>query len=407
MPAVILLAVAACSSDEPAPATQDGAEASDMAETAGTAGDGDHHGGHDHGTAHELAAGVPVPTISIEVAEDPVEGWNLRIRTTDFEIVPENVSTDHVDGEGHMHLYIDGEKVSRIYGEWHHIGALEPGGHEVRVELSSNDHSALAFGGKIIDATATVVAGDAGGHAMGHDHAEPRAASEPYPAVSVELVDDPAGGWSLHAVPSNFRLAPENASGDHVDGEGHMHLYIDGDKVVRLYERWSQMPRLPVGTHEIRVDLRSNDHVPITVDGIPVETAVTLEVSEAEATMPTGHEHTTGDGHYHSHDHDHGSAGAPTRYDADVADAAQTIMVSAVGGAPEGGVQRVQVDIGSVVALMVTSDVAEEVHVHGYDILRATSDGHPAHFAFNADIPGVFEVEFEGSGRLLLQLQVS
>ena len=348
-----------------------------------------------------------VPTISIEVTEDPVEGWNLRIRTTDFEIVPENVSTDHVDGEGHMHLYIDGEKVSRIYGEWHHIGALEPGEHEVRVELSSNDHSALAVGGEIIDNAATIVAGEAGGHAMDHDHTEPRAASEPYPAVSVELVDDPAGGWSLHAVPSNFRLAPENASGDHVDGEGHMHLYINGDKVARLYETWSQLPPLATGTHEIKVDLRTNDHAPLTVNGLPVETAVTLEVSEA--TMQTSHEHTTDDGHDHSHDHDHdyGSAGAPTQYDADVADAAQTIMVSAVGGAPEGGVQRVQADIGSVVALMVTSDIAEEVHVHGYDILRAVSDGHPAHFAFNAEIPGVFEVEFEGSGRLLLQLQVS
>lgn len=127
----------------------------------------------------------------------------------------------------------------------------------------------------------------------------------------------------------------------------------------------------------------------------------------AEATMQTSHEHAAGDGHDHDHDHDHGSVGAPTQYDADVADAVQTIMVSAVGGAPEGGVRRVEVDLGSVVALMVTSDVAEEVHVHGYDILRAVSDGHPAHFAFNADIGGVFEVEFEGSGRLLLQLEIS
>ena len=403
MLAVILLAAAACSSDEPAPATQDGTSASEMAATDEIVGDGGHLEGHDHSTAHELAAGVPVPTISIEVTEDPVEGWNLRIRTTDFEIVPENVSTDHVDGEGHMHLYVDGEKVSRIYGEWHHITGLQPGSHDVRVELSSNNHSALSIDGEIIDATAKIFQDRRTNLSLVRD--EPAEAIEPHPSVSVRLVKDPAGGWSLHAVPSNFRLAPESASTGHVDGEGHMRLYVDGEQVARLYETWFQMPPLPAGTHEIKVDLRTNDHAPLTVHGLPVETAITLEVSEAEATMQTGHEHTTGDGH--DHDHDHGSAGAPTRYDADVADAAQTIVVSAVGGAPEGGVQRVQVDIGSVVALMVTSDVAEEVHVHGYDILRAVSDGHPAHFAFNADIPGVFEVEFEGSGRLLLQLQVS
>ena len=103
----------------------------------------------------------------------------------------------------------------------------------------------------------------------------------------------------------------------------------------------------------------------------------------------------------------HGSADAPTRHDADIADAEQTISVEVAGGAPVGGHPRVEVDLGSVVAVTVTADTAGEVHVHGYDILRAVSDGHPAHFAFTADIPGVFEVELEGSGRLLLQLEIS
>ena len=53
------------------------------------------------------------------------------------------------------------------------------------------------------------------------------------------------------------------------------------------------------------------------------------------------------------------------------------------------------------------SDETLEDGRHSYDILRAVSDGHPAHFAFTAAIPGVFEVELEGSGRLLLQLEIS
>ena len=56
---------------------------------------------------------------------------------------------------------------------------------------------------------------------------------------------------------------------------------------------------------------------------------------------------------------------------------------------------------------MVTSDTAEEIHVHSYDILHSVAVGQPLHFSFTADIPGVFEVELEGSGRLLLQLTVS
>ena len=124
--------------------------------------------------------------------------------------------------------------------------------------------------------------------------------------------------------------------------------------------------------------------------------------ASASETADGGHE--DGD---HAHEHDHGDAGAATRYNAYLADADQTISVDVVDGGPEGGVRRVAVDRGSVVALRVTSDTAEEVHVHGYDILRAVSGGHPAHFAFTAEIPGVFEVELEGSGRLLLQLEIS
>ena len=166
-------------------------------------------------------------------------------------------------------------------------------------------------------------------------------------------------------------------------------------------------------------------------DGTPVATTVTLEVSGDEATMAAGTGHDMGDdGMDSSGDMDsddgsddgsgdgsgsqtsataghHASADSPTQYDADVADAVQTISVEVAGGAPVGGHQRVEVDLGSVVALVVTADAAEEVHVHGYDILRAASDGHPAQFAFTAEIPGVFEVELEGSGRLLLLLEIS
>ena len=388
---VLILVATSCGRDD-GPATET-ASIDDGHEEPG--------GHHDHSTTHEIPEGVAVPTIAIEVTEDPVEGWNLRIRTTDFEIVPENVSTTHVDGEGHTHLYIDGEKVSRLYGEWHHIGPLAPGEHEVRVELSSNGHSALTVGGHVIDATAIIVAAEMGDDAMDQSHAEPREAQRPRPSVSVALVDDPAGGWSLHAVPSNFRLAPENASTSHVDGEGHMYLDINGEEVARVYETWYQMPPLPAGTHGITVSLRSNDHAPVTRGGVAIAAHITLEVSEDEATMPAG---TSDD---HGEEGDNATAGTPTEYDADISDAAQTITVEVVDGGPVGGVQRVAVDLGSVVALMVTSDVSAEVHVHGYDILRAVSAGHPAHFAFTAEIPGVFEVELEGSGRLLLLLEIS
>ena len=359
-----------------------------------------HHGTEAHGVVEVGADAIP-PRISIEVTEDRVEGWNLRVALSNFRLAPENVSGPHVDGEGHMHLYIDGRKVSRVYGLWHHIGALEAGEHEIRVELSANDHSRLAVNGEIIGATTTVMAPEPESRATEHDHGEERAATQPYPSLSLRIVDDPAGGWNLHAVPSDFRLAPGNVSGPHVDGEGHMHLFIDGRKVARLYGTWYQLPPLDPGTHEIRVDLRSNDHALLTVGGAGVDAVASLEVSHEEATA------LQDEGHTHDGNGGHATAGDRTSWEVDIADADQTVAIQILSGEPVGGPRRVQVDLGSVVALEVTSDVAGEVHVHGYDILKAVAAGDPAHFAFIAEIPGVFEVELEGSGQLLLQLEIS
>ncbi len=114
------------------------------------------HEGHDHSATREAADGLPVPAISVEVLADPMSGWNLRTVVENFRLAPENVSTDHVDGEGHMHLYIDGVKISRLYGMWYHLGQLEPGEREIRVELSANDHAAMTYEGNIIDDTVIV-----------------------------------------------------------------------------------------------------------------------------------------------------------------------------------------------------------------------------------------------------------
>ncbi len=40
----------------------------------------------------------------------------------------------------------------------------------------------------------------------------------------------------------------------------------------------------------------------------------------------------------------------------------------------------------------VESDVADEIHVHGFDITKEVAAGGSASFSFPADIEGVFEV---------------
>jgi hypothetical protein len=58
------------------------------------------------------------------------------------------------------------------------------------------------------------------------------------------------------------------------------------------------------------------------------------------------------------------------------------------------------------VRLRVVHDEPEEVHVHGYDITRELEPGKVETVSFKADIPGIFEIELEGSHTLLAQLKV-
>lgn len=83
-----------------------------------------------------------------------------------------------------------------------------------------------------------------------------------------------------------------------------------------------------------------------------------------------------------------------------------TIELTVVGGEVSGDTGRVEVAAGEPVSLTVTADVADEVHVHGYDLLVDTVPGQPAQLSFVADTPGVFEIELEGAGTLLTRLQV-
>lgn len=100
-------------------------------------------------------------------------------------------------------------------------------------------------------------------------------------------------------------------------------------------------------------------------------------------------------------------APAPARTPAVTADGAQRIEVAFAGGAVRNGVQRYAVPRGSAVELVVSSDVADQVHVHGYDRLSYVTAGASTTLRWRADLPGVFDVELEQRGTPLAQIQVS
>jgi hypothetical protein len=76
------------------------------------------------------------------------------------------------------------------------------------------------------------------------------------------------------------------------------------------------------------------------------------------------------------------------------------------GGNPVGGVKRLEYESGEQVRFSVRSDVADEVHVHGFDIAKDVPAGGTVQFAFPANFEGVFEVELEHRKLEIAELRV-
>jgi hypothetical protein len=76
----------------------------------------------------------------------------------------------------------------------------------------------------------------------------------------------------------------------------------------------------------------------------------------------------------------------------------------------EGSVDRVErfdIPLDGTVRIVVSADVSDEIHVHGYDLHADVAPGQEAVVEFEATIPGIFEIELEGLGVLIGELAVA
>lgn len=337
---------------------------------------------HSHGTVEWV--GAAVPEVALEVVEDPKSGWNVFADVTGFVFAPKHASGEHVDGEGHAHIDLDGERLARVYGTAWHISELDPGAHEISFTLAANDHNVYTVDGEALTASATVDVPVPSGE-TGHDHgAESREWDGPAsPSVDVSIFKDAKSGWNLIADVSGLDIAPRAASTEHVPGQGHLHWFLNGVKQGRLYNTALHIPELPPGDLEISVGFSGNDHVDYVLDGAPLEASARLTVSEDEGTGSLS---------------DDGDA---------VAGPSDVVEIVVEDGAVVGGVETIHVELGSMVRFVVTSDTSDHVHVHGYDLFFDVTPGEETEIMFTADVPGIFEVELEDSHLPLVELEVS
>ncbi len=80
--------------------------------------------------------------------------------------------------------------------------------------------------------------------------------------------------------------------------------------------------------------------------------------------------------------------------------------VAFADGKPTGGVRKLSFSKGDDITFKVSSDVAEEIHVHGFDISKTVAAGKSVTFAFPAKFDGKYEVEMEGSATQIASLEI-
>ncbi len=162
-------------------------------------------------------------------------------------------------------MYVDDERITRMYTNWLHLPTMSPGEHEVRVELGVDDHRTLwTSDGAIGD---SVIVEQQAGDTM-TEPADPVPAAE-QPQLDAELVEDVDGGWTLHSTLAGFTLAPEHASSSHVPGEGSLRLYVDGRPLGRVYGSWHYLGALEPGSRLV-LELRANDQRVVVFHDEPV-----------------------------------------------------------------------------------------------------------------------------------------
>lgn len=208
--------------------------------------------------------------------------------------------------------------------------------------------------------------------------------AEGAPEVRLTARPDSEDGWNLQLAVKNFRFTPDSTGGAALPGAGHAHLELDGRKLARLYGPWFHLPaaQVPEGAHTLTVRLYADDHTAWAVSGKPVEG--TTPLTAAAAGQSGGHSHG----------------------DAPPEQADRTVTITIREGKVSPAPARTELRRGERVALRVTSDRADTLHVHGYDKELALPAGQEATLILTADRTGLFEVETHESALVLTQLLV-
>ena len=213
----------------------------------------------DHGP---MESAVPVEIGIHATAEDG--GVLVQIDTEGWRWAPEEVNGANSDGAGHAHIYADGVKLSRVYGNYHYLPGLDAGTREIRVSLNSNDHTELTWQGSKLESIVMVTVPETA--AMSHrDMQDMKEPVEDEGSMSVKVIahEDELGGYNVQVLPEGFEFAPGHGNLEASawpEGFGSTQSINGEVNWPALYVPWLQVCRpREKGMHTFTVTLLNNE----------------------------------------------------------------------------------------------------------------------------------------------------
>lgn len=107
---------------------------------------------HQH-TALEIPASTPVPRIEIQVDRDAIDGLNVLIKVENYILnSPLDKQKATAQLQGHAHVFVNGQKKQRLYGNAIHIPQiwLKQGVNQIAISLNSHNHENWTKDGKSV-----------------------------------------------------------------------------------------------------------------------------------------------------------------------------------------------------------------------------------------------------------------
>lgn len=191
--------------------------------------------------------------------DDATASVELEVAVSNF-VLDTAIGAANVPGRGHYHVYVgtfaetfaEGATESLTLTDLFPVDSAPPF-VDIYVELVANDHTPLST--PVLDGTFVEVhAGDAR-----------MALVSPAPGAVLGT----AFGVTLDL--ASFQLVDYTTTVTNADGQGHYHVLVDGVDVGEDWHNPSQAVfQVSPGAHEIRVELRANDHDAISPAAVDI-----------------------------------------------------------------------------------------------------------------------------------------